>query len=330
MLKQKESELKKQRGYVYSKERISLLFQTYRMLLMVIGMAIVLSIVSPSFLTVNNLRNVALQISINGILAAGMTMIIITGGIDLSVGSVLAIAGIIAGRILTVNPQNIVFPILVAFAMGIIIGLLNSLFITYGNMPPFIVTLAMMGITRGFALILTAGYPIWDLPNNYIIIGNGRLFNIIPVPFIIMIIIMIITSFFLKYTVTGRNLYAIGSNVEAAKLSGINVRKSLMTAYSISGLFAAVAGVILSARMRIAEPMAGSGYELDAITATVIGGTAMTGGEGTIWGTFLGVVIMGIIRNGLILLDVSSFWQQVAIGCILLIAVLIDCLKHKE
>lgn len=145
-----------------------------------------------------------------------------------------------------------------------------------------------------------------------------------------MIIIMIMTSFFLKYTVTGRNLYAIGSNVEAAKLSGINVRKSLMTAYSLSGLFAAVAGIILSARMRIAEPMAGSGYELDAITAVVIGGTAMTGGEGTIWGTFLGVIIMGIIRNGLILLDVSSFWQQVAIGCILLIAVLIDCLKHKE
>jgi len=330
VLKQKEADLKKQKGYGYSKERMSLLFQTYRMLLIALGMAIILTIVSPSFLTVNNLRNVALQISINGILAAGMTMIIITGGIDLSVGSILAIAGVVAGRILVVNSQNIVLPILIALVIGMLLGLLNSLFITYGNMPPFIVTLAIMGITRGFALIFTAGYPIWDLPDSYIMIGNGRLFNVIPVPFIIMIVVMIITSLFLKYSVLGRNLYAIGSNVEAAKLSGINVKKSLMTAYTISGLLAAVAGIILSARMRIAEPMAGSGYELDAITATVIGGTAMTGGEGTIWGTFLGVIIMGIIRNGLILLDVSSFWQQVAIGFLLLMAVLIDCLKRKE
>lgn len=312
-----------------AKEQLFIL-QTYSLLFICIGMGILLTLRTPNFLTVNNLRNVALQVAVNGILATGMTMVIITGGIDLSVGSVLALAGVIAGRVFAVYPNiPIIFPIVVAIIIGLLAGVINAIFITYGKMPPFIVTLAMMGICRGLALIFTAGYPIWNLPQSYITIGNGRLFGIVPIPFILMSIIMIIASWFLKYTILGRNIYAIGSNIEAARLSGINAKKTLLYIYSIMGLLAAIAGIVLSARMRIAEPMAGDGYELDAITAVVIGGTSMSGGEGSIWGTFLGVIIMGIIRNGLILLDVSAFWQKVAIGCILLIAVLIDSLRKK-
>lgn len=321
---------------VASKKRIALTwdnlfkhFQTYSLVLIVLGMGIILSMVSSNFLTVNNLRNVALQISIIGILATGITMVIITGGIDLSVGSVLALTGVIAGRVFVAIPGvNMIVPILAAIAVGLFVGVINSLFITYGKMPPFIVTLGMMGIARGFALVFTAGYPIWNLPGAFVEIGNGRLFGIIPYPFIIMIVIMIICDWFLRNTILGRNLYAIGSNTQAAVLSGINVKKSLISVYAIMGALSAVAGIVLSARMRIAEPMAGVSYELDAITAAIIGGTAFTGGVGTIKGTFLGVIIMGIVRNGLILLDVSSFWQQVAIGSILLVAVLIDSLKR--
>ena len=282
----------------------------------------ILAVLSPPFATASNLFNIARQVSINAILAAGMTFVILTAGIDLSVGSVLAYSGAIMAGVLAVN-----LPLLVGIgaglALGALLGLVNGVIITRGKVQPFIATLAMLTMARGATLVYTDGRPITGLPDAFVWLGEGDL-GWIPVPVVIMVIVFVIGHLLLTQTVLGRYVYAIGGNEEAARLSGVNVTAYKTLVYGISGLLAAVSAIILTARLNSAQPTAGSGYELDAIAAVVLGGTTLAGWEGSVGGTLLGAFIIGVINNGLNLLNVSAFFQQVVKGAVILFAVLLD------
>jgi len=283
---------------------------------------VVLAFLSDSFLTVNNLLNIARQVSINAIIAAGMTFVILTFGIDLSVGSVLAFSGaIIAGLLSRGHP--LVVGIGAGLLVGGLIGLVNGLIITKGGVQPFIATLGMLTIARGATLVYTDGRPITGLPDAFVWLGAGEIARI-PVPVVIMAVVFAASYVVLTQTVLGRYIYAIGGNEEATRLSGVNVAFYKTLAYVISGALSALSAVILTARLNSAQPTAGMGYELDAIAAVVLGGTTLAGGEGGIAGTLLGAFIIGVLNNGLNLLNVSSFYQQVVKGVVILLAVLLD------
>jgi ribose transport system permease protein len=290
-------------------------------------LCLVLTIASPHFLTVSNLLNVAQQTSINAIIAAGMTFVIISAGIDLSVGSILAFTGVVLGSLVT---RGFPLPVCIvgALSLGLLCGFLNGALISFGRLPPFIATLGMMSVARGGALLYTQGRPISGFPDNFRFLATGEVFHI-PMPVIIMGGIYAIAHFLLSRTKLGRYTYAIGGNEQAAHLSGVNVRFYKMLVYGISGLLSAMAAVILSARLNSAQPIAGIMYELDAIAATVIGGTSLMGGEGKIAGTLIGALIMGVLRNGLNLLDVSSYVQQTIIGLVIISAVFLDMSLKK-
>ncbi len=281
-----------------------------------------LSLLSSSFLTLSNALNIARQVSINAIIAAGMTFVILTGGIDLSVGSVLAISGaVIAGLLAAGRP--LLIGIGGGLAVGGILGLINGLIIAKGRVQPFIATLAMLTIGRGLTLVYTDGRPITGLPDNFVWLGAGEIGRI-PVPVVLMAVVFVVGVLILKQSVMGRYVYAIGGNEEAARLSGVNVAFYKALVYVISGMLAATSAVILTARLNSAQPTAGSAFELDAIAAVVLGGTTLAGGEGSLGGTILGAFIIGVLNNGLNLLDVSSFYQQVVKGIVILLAVLLD------
>lgn len=283
---------------------------------------IVLSLLSESFLTVSNLLNIARQVSINAVIAAGMTFVILTGGIDLSVGSVLAYAGaIMAGLLSSGRPVGI--SIIAGLALGALLGLVSGIVITKGKVQPFIATLAMLTIARGATLVYTDGRPITGLPDAFVWLGAGEIARI-PVPVVIMGLVFLAAYVVLRQTVLGRYVYAIGGNEEAARLSGVNVTLYKTLVYVISGLMSATSAVILTARLNSAQPTAGVAFELDAIAAVVLGGTTLAGGEGSIGGTLLGAFIIGVINNGLNLLNVNPFYQQVVKGLVILLAVLLD------
>ncbi|MGE5631521.1 MAG: ABC transporter permease [Caulobacteraceae bacterium] len=285
------------------------------------------SITSRVFFTVNNLLTIALQTAIIAIIAIGQTYVIITTGIDLSIGSNIAIGGIITAYSL-VSGVPIPLAILLGLITGTLVGFLNGTIIVFGKIPPFIVTLGTMSIVRGVCLVITKGIPISNLPKGFTWFGSGKI-SYIPVPVIIMAIIALVFGFILAKTRLGRYTYAIGSNFEATRLSGINTNKSLITIYSISGFLAACAGVILAARIVSGQPTAGTGYEMDSVAASVIGGASLMGGEGTIAGTIIGAFIIGVLRNGLNLLNISAFWQQIVIGVVIIAAVFFDRIKRK-
>lgn len=290
---------------------------------------ILVSLLSPHFLTVSNILNVLRQISLVAIVAVGMTYVIITGGIDLSVGSVAALSGIITGVFLKNVGIGVFLSIILGIAAGILCGLFNGILITSKiKMPPFISTLAMMSIARGFALFITSGRPIFNLPESFSFLGGG-FFIRIPIPIIIMIIIYILAHLHLSYSKTGLYFYAIGGNEEAARVSGIHTSNVKMKAYLISGICSSIAGIVLASRVMVSEPIAGFGYELDAIASVIIGGTNLFGGEGLVLGTLIGAVIMGILRNGLNLLNVSTYLQQVVIGFVIAGMVSISILRRK-
>ncbi|WEG13325.1 ABC transporter permease [Pullulanibacillus sp. KACC 23026] len=289
---------------------------------------IIISILSHQFLTLSNLRNVALQTSVNMLLAVGMTFVILTSGIDLSVGSTLAVSAVVGSLVMT-SGINFGLGIVIALIVGILAGLINGLFIAYGRLAPFIVTLGTMTLYRGITEILTHGSPIYNLPKGFSVIGTGSLVGI-PIPVILTVIVLIVAWILLNRSVTGRRVYAVGGNEEVAKLAGVPVKKYLLLVYMISGFLAAVAGMILSSRLGSAEPTAGNGYELDAITAVVLGGTSLFGGEGTLVGTIIGAAILGVIDNGLNLLNVNSFWQDAVKGAIILIAIMLDRKKPNQ
>ena len=294
-----------------------------------LALCIVLWAATPHFLTVSNLLNVLEQTSINAIVAVGMTFVIISGGIDLSVGSVLALSGIALAAGLE---GGVPAPAAIALALatGTACGLVNGVLITFGRLPPFIATLGMMSVARGAALMLAEGRPISGFTEGFRALATGRVV-IVPAPVILTAAVYLVAHFVLARTVFGRATYAIGGNEEAARLSGVHVRFHKTAVYGVAGLTSAVAAILLTARLNSAQPTAGTMYELDAIAATVIGGTSLLGGEGTLVGALIGALIMGVLRNGLNLLNVSSFFQQVVIGAVIIGAVLIDMsLKRRR
>lgn len=284
----------------------------------------IVSILNPSFLEPLNLLNLLRQVAINALIAFGMTFVILTGGIDLSVGSILALSSaLIAGMIVSgIDP---ILAILIGCILGAIMGAINGLLITKGKMAPFIATLATMTIFRGLTLVYTDGNPITGLGENYAfqLFGRGYFLGI-PVPAITMIIAFAVLWVILHKTSFGRKTYAIGGNEKAALISGIKVPRVKVMIYALAGLLSALAGAILTSRLNSAQPTAGTSYELDAIAAVVLGGTSLSGGRGLIVGTLIGALIIGTLNNGLNLLGVSSFFQMVVKGVVILIAVLID------
>lgn len=287
-------------------------------------LVVVISVLNTAFLDLSNLLNLLRQVSINGLIAFGMTFVILTGGIDLSVGSILALSSAFTAILITSGLDPIV-ALIVGVLGGFLLGVFNGVLVTFGSMAPFIATLATMTIFRGLTLVITDGNPITDLGDSYLfqLFGKGYFLGI-PVPAVTMIIVFIVLAIILQKTTFGRHTYAIGGNEVASKISGIKVNKVKILIYGISGLMSALAGAILTSRLNSAQPTAGTSYELDAIAAVVLGGTSLTGGKGRIVGTLIGVLIIGVLNNGLNLLGVSSFYQQVVKGIVILIAVLID------
>lgn len=292
-------------------------------------LVLLLSLLSPDFLTPSNLLNVGVQAAVVAVLAFGMTFVIVSGGIDLSVGSVAGLAGIVTGWATVHTGLPLVAAVLLGLASGALAGVVSGLLVSVGRVPPFIATLAMLSAARGAALVLSDGRPI-SVGGWLAELGSGRLRGAVPYPVLIMLVAGIVTAFVLRRTYAGRAMYAIGGNAEAARLSGIGVKRQQLYVYALSGLFAAGAGLLLAARLASAQPETGTSFELDAIAAVVIGGASLAGGTGTALGTLFGALILAVLRNGLNLLDVSSFWQQIAIGGVIAVAVLFDTVRQRR
>jgi ribose transport system permease protein len=297
-----------------------------------IGLVVLLvlvSFLSPHFMTFSNIVNIFRQVSIVAIISVGMTYVIITGGIDLSVGSVAALSGVITGIFLKNLGAGTFLSIFMGILGGFLCGLFNGYLITSKiRMPPFIATLAMMSIARGLALLMTLGRPIFNLPQSFSFLGGASILEI-PVPIVIMMAVYVIAHINLTHMKSGLYYYAIGGKEEAARVSGIKTDAVKMKAYLISGVCSGIAGVVLASRVMVSEPIAGFLYELEAIAAVIIGGANLFGGEGVIFGTLIGAAIMGILRNGLNLLNVSTYLQQVVIGFVIVTMVSISILRRK-
>jgi ribose/xylose/arabinose/galactoside ABC-type transport system permease subunit len=303
-------------------------FKEYGIFIAFLLICITLTFISPQFLTISNWSIIFTQVAINALLAFGVTFVIITGGIDLSIGSIVAVSGIVVATLGHPDQFPLIVPILGGLLMGLFIGILNGFLITKSKIAPFIVTLGIMTIGRGVALILSNGRPISNLSESFNFIGSGEILGI-PFLIIILVIVFSICSIVLKKTVFGRYVYAVGGNEQAAWASGINVNQVKMAVYALCGLLSGLAGILLTSRITTGQPNAGVGFELDAIAAAVIGGTSTTGGIGTITGTLFGVILIGVLNNGLDLLNVSSYYQQVAMGIIIIGAVLLDSWNLK-
>ncbi|MFI9646044.1 substrate-binding domain-containing protein [Streptomyces sp. NPDC052040] len=292
-----------------------------------IGLVIVMSALSGDFLTTDNLLNIGVQAAVTAILAFGVTFVIVSAGIDLSVGSVAALSATVLAWSATSEGVPVAIAVVLAIATGLAAGLVNGVLISYGKLPPFIATLAMLSVGRGLSLVISQGSPI-TLPGSVSHLGD-TLGGWLPVPVLVMVVMGLITAFVLGRTYIGRSMYAIGGNEEAARLSGLRVKRQKIAIYALSGLFAAAAGIVLAARLSSAQPQAANGYELDAIAAVVIGGASLAGGTGKASGTLIGALILAVLRNGLNLLSVSAFWQQVVIGVVIALAVLLDTVRRK-
>jgi ribose transport system permease protein len=301
-----------------------------------IGLALVcemilFALLSPHFLTADNLLNVSLQISITAIIAVGMTFVILTNGIDLAVGSLVAVVGVVVTSLMRI-PLSPALALFVAIPVGMIVGGISGattgIIITRYRITPFIVTLAFMTILRGAAFMYTQGRPVWELPEIFTIPGNDRIAGV-PIPTVVMVIIYVIAHIVLTRTPFGRHVYAVGGNPEAARLAGIRTNRVLVYVYTICGVLTAISGILLASRLSSGQPNAGVSYELDVIAAVVVGGTSLNGGRGTMIGTFIGSLLIGALRNGLNLLNVESYIQQVVVGLVILAAVMMDQWKRK-
>lgn len=284
---------------------------------------------SSSFLSTQNAFNILRQISTNMLIACAMTMVIILGGIDLSVGSIIALSGVIAAGCVSRYELPIVVALIAGAVIGLVIGVFNGFVICRTTIPPFIVTLATMNIARGLAKVYTGGSPVRVVTKEWQFIGAGYI-GPVPVPVIIMIIVIIITALLMNKTKLGRHIYAVGGNTQAAEFSGIKVARVKFIVHAYAGLMAGLAGIILASRMYSGQPTAGEGAEMDAIAAVVVGGTSMAGGSGKIGGTIIGALIIGVLNNGLNLMNVNSFWQDVVKGVVILLAVFIDYIRNRK
>jgi ribose/xylose/arabinose/galactoside ABC-type transport system permease subunit len=303
-------------------------FGQYGIYLAFLLICLVLAFSTPRFFTVSNMLTIGNQVSINALLAFGVTFVIITGGIDLSLGSMVAVTGVVAATFAHPETYPLIVPIFTGLLAGLAIGAFNGFVITKSKVPPFIVTLGTMTIGRGLALILSNGRPVSNLSDSFNFIGGGNIFGI-PFPIIILIIAFIVCSVILNKTILGRYMYAVGGNEPAARASGIRVNNVKMWVYTICGLLSAMGGILLTSRITTGQPNAGAGFELDAIAAAIIGGTSTSGGTGTMTGTLIGALLIGVISNSLDLLNVTSYYQQVVMGVIIIGAVVLDGIGKK-
>jgi ribose transport system permease protein len=302
------------------------LLNTYGLLIALVVEATIFSVLSPYFFTAENLLNVTLQISITAIIAVGMTFVILTGGIDLSVGSMVAFAGVIGATLAKLPlpfPLAMIVAVAGVLALGAVSGLTAGWFVTRMRIAPFIVTLALMTVWRGAAFFVTEGRPVWELPEGFALLAGSRLFGI-PLPTLLMAAAILIAHITLTRTRFGRYVMAVGGNAEAARLAGINTVRILTSVYVACGALAAASGLILASRMNSGQPNAGQMYELDVIAAVVVGGASLSGGRGSVFGTCVGSLIIGVLRNGLNLLNVGSYIQQILVGIVILLAVMLD------
>ena len=313
------------------KDRAVFMFLRHNLgiMLVLLLLVVLLSALSPVFLTPNNLLTVLKQISHNMCLALGMTLVIILGGIDLSVGALVAMIGTVTVGLIVNQGVPIFVGILMGLFLGIICGAINGGFVAFFKFPAFIVTLSMMNIARGVAYIYCGGKTTRIMDERFVKIGTGSL-GLVPVPVIYMLVMIVIFSILLNKTKFGTYIYAIGGNREAARLSGVPIKLTEIAVFTIAGFMASFAGIVLAARMYSGQPSVGDGHELNAIAACVLGGISMSGGVGRIGGTVMGVLVMGVINNGLNLLNVSTYWQYVANGAIILIAVMVDWMKQRS
>jgi ribose/xylose/arabinose/galactoside ABC-type transport system permease subunit len=303
-------------------KNIKNLLQRFGLLVVILVIVVVMSLVKPVFLSGENILNVLRQVSINGILAIGITFVIMTGGIDLSIGSIVAVTAVLVGSFLE-QGYNMVTAITIGMTGAVIFGIFNGILISVGGLPPFIATLSNMTIARGVAMVYSNGRNYVILHERFLEIGKGYTLGI-PNPIWILLVVVVIAYIVLNFTVFGRHILAFGGNRQAAKLAGVRVKLVEASAYTISGLLAGIAAIVLVSRTSTGQPIAGTGYELDAIAAAAIGGTSMTGGSGSIGGTVMGFIIIGIMLNSLTLLNVSSFYQQIVKGIIIIVAVMLD------
>ena len=299
-------------------------FKNFGATIALIILVVVIGTISPQFRTVNNIFSLLRQSSVNGLIALGMTFVILTGGIDLSVGAVLALSTVFAASMISAGVP-VPVAVLISLIIGTVLGLISGFLVSKGRLQPFIATLVTMTIYRGITMIYTNGKPISNLGNSEFLrfIGRGEFLGI-PVPVWILLVTFLIFFFLLKKTVLGRKIYAVGSNQKAAAIAGVNINKIKLFVYSVSGFMSALAGIILLSRLGSAQPVLGIGYELDAIAAVALGGTSLSGGRGKFYGTLIGVLIIAVLNNGLNILGVSSYYQDVAKGIVILIAVLSD------
>jgi ribose transport system permease protein len=311
-----------------TRQKLMLYFNQLGMLIILVLLCAAMAVFAPHFTEVSNVLNVLKQVSITAILAAGMTIVILTGGIDLSVGSTLALSGVLS-VMLTNAGVNPIVSMAAGAGAGYLAGAINGYFTAVPKLPSFIVTLGSMTYLRGLAYVISGGYPLVLENSTFKFVGAGYILGI-PTPIYVMALVYIIMFFVLKYTMFGRHVYAIGGNEEAARLTGIKVERTLINVYSISGLLAGVAGVVMAGRLFSGQPMVGAGAELDAIAAVILGGTSFVGGFGRIQGTIIGVLIMGVLTNGLTLLNVDYYWQLVVKGGVIVLAVLLDRLRSKN
>ena len=303
-------------------------------------MVVLLTLLSPYFLTLDNLTAIALQMSVVAIMAIGQMLVIISAGIDLAAGSVMAFSGVVAA--LMMSQGFGIWPAIIAGLLaGLACGLFSGVLIAKGHLPPFIATLGMMGIGRGLALLLTGGKAVFGLPQSFSILGGGRIADLapgwidrlaggVPIPVLFTIVLAVVFHLLLTRLPFGRHIYAIGSNPAAAKLSGIQVPQNLIKIFALNGLLCGFAGIVSASRLSTGQPTAGTGAELDVIAACVIGGASLSGGEGTILGAMIGALIMGVLRNGCNLLDIPDFWQRIAIGIIIIAAVFSDQYRKHQ
>jgi ribose transport system permease protein len=300
----------------------------YGILIALLLVSVTIGIAQPVFFSPVNILNVVRQISIIGIIAIGGTMVILMGGIDLSVGSVAAFTGAVAAGLMVNHNAPVPLAMGAALLLGLAIGFLSGFVSRKGGMHPFIATLGALSVFRGLTLIYAGGRPISGLPDAFLILGGGTI-GPIPVPVILFLGLVVVAGFVLRRTTFGRSIYAIGGNPEAARLSGLAVDRIYISAFAVAGFLSALGGLVLTSRLNSAELVAGQGYELDVIASVVIGGTSLFGGVGGVYGTLVGVLLIGVISNGLNLLGVSSYWQLVVKGVVIVIAALIDNLKRR-
>lgn len=309
--------------------KIRQIAQAYGIVLVLGSLLLFFGLSSPAFFTVSNLFNVARQVSIMGIVAVGMTFVMVTGGIDLSVGSVVAISGVLGAKLMVEGGWPPAAAVLCVLIVGAVLGLVNGMVIVKLDIPPLIATLGLMTIARGFAFIMTGGLPVYRLPEGFQFLGQGYLWAV-PVPVVFMLAVFVLGGIVLNFTFPGRYFYAIGGNEEAARLSGVDVERYKLLVYSLLGFLTSLAGVILLSRINSGQPTAGSGFELDVVTAVVLGGVSISGGEGKLGGVLAGVLIIGVLSNGLIILNVGEYYQSVIKGLVLLGAVGFDRASKRK